>query len=150
MKLTLTNTSLSNSWLYGIIENDGIFLCDTLEFGSMGSLPSGNYTLKLTQFQSNLKPLISIYNDVNEYVSCINTEPCIFWRNRKIREKTTNITIGLKTSEPLLVMHEYVFTLCLTALKRALSRNENIELVIMNSQYRKDALQIRIETITNY
>lgn len=130
MKLTLKRKSNENCYLYGSIWNDNEYVCDTLEFGSGCQLQAGLYYLRLQKnTQSNYMEIL-INSQTAQTGAKLVKDNCYMYKNIKLRNENSNICIGTKVLEPLLVMNEYVFHSLSVLIAGCQNKGEKIELEI--------------------
>lgn len=132
MKLKLTRKNNENCYMYGSIWNDKEYVCDTLEFGSGCQLPAGLYYLRLQKnIQLNYIEII-INSQITECTAKLVKDNCYMYKNIKMRYENSNICIGTKILEPLLVMNNYVYHSLSVMIAGCQNAGEKIELEIID------------------
>jgi hypothetical protein len=141
MKLTLLNESNSHCWLYGRIDLEDEFLCNTLEFGSCIILPPDTYELKLQKDGIYNKMEVCIIDFMGNVKAKLLQSNTWYYKDIELRKETVDICIGLKVLTPRLTMSEYISHLLCVKIAGAMSSGEKVKFIILDSEIRRQAIE---------
>lgn len=125
----MTQTELSNGWLYSHIYDDDEYICDTLELLHDATLKSGVYSLRIANDKKNNDKIIEVVDELGVCSCCFVRENTEYHYGLKIRSNNNNITVGTKINMPLLVTGNYVYRWLLTIISNALRVDGVVSLV---------------------
>lgn len=132
MNLLLQRKVNEYCYLYGSIFELEEWICDSLEFGQGCQLKAGVYSLSpITDTQTNSR-VIGIYDNDKNVLGMIIKDNCQMYHNIKLRKENSNICVGFKVNEPLLVMFEHSMRLLLSKINTALYHGESITITIQD------------------
>lgn len=132
MTIELIRKENDRTYLYGELQIEGEYKCDTLEFGSGCQLPIGSYSIKIGVDKQRQERVMQIYNEDNELVSKFVKDNTYMYHSIRMRYENNHICLGVKVLEPLLQMDRYAAHLIGTEVSGCLSIGENVELLIKN------------------
>ena len=143
MVLKMTQTELSNGWLYSHIYDDDEYICDTLELLHDATLKSGVYSLSIANSKMNNDKIIEVVDELGICACCFVRENTEYHYGLRIRSNNNNITVGTKINMPLLVTGNYVYRWLLTIISNALRVDGVVSFVVVRSEV-ENSLQLKI------
>lgn len=130
MKMRLLRYINSNGWIYGKIEIDNVFFCDSLELEGEYLIKDGIYEIVIGSTTLFDKEKIIVINQDNDYVTEFVEDNTYYYKNIRIRYDNEKITVGLISNYVLPVMSVYKLETLMKTVKKEYYSKNKIEIEI--------------------